>query len=108
MDINQENKSVNLEKLLTDLGNVEISSDNLLEVCLKGMKIVEGFPKLKGEEKKKLVIQSIEVLLQKSGVDNNLASLLPYFIDNIISVEKGELKISAEKTVLGCLKFCCK
>jgi hypothetical protein len=81
----------------------DLSALNIVNVCISAMQIVESFPKMKGNEKKQLVLAAIEKLIQKYGQDNALLSLLPSFIDEAIQIEKGKVVISVDK---GCLSKC--
>jgi hypothetical protein len=81
----------------------DISTFNILSVCISAMQIVEGFPKMKGQEKKDLVIAAIKKLIEKYGQDSALLSIVPTFIDQAIQIEKGKVVISIDK---GCLSKC--
>jgi replicative superfamily II helicase len=98
----------NLQKILNEFENTELSLLNIMDTLLKLMKKVETISNLKGEEKKRLVLEAIEFLLKKSKLDETFLKVLPDLIDSIISVEKGEIKIkeSISKNFLCCFKGC--
>lgn len=104
------NENIELNKIIDEISKIEITPLNILNVCLVAMKKVETFPKLKGEEKKKLVLKAIEIVIEKTNLDNSVLNFIPSFIDNIISVEKGELKIKEKitKSLCCCFDLCIK
>lgn len=85
----------------------KVTPVNILLVCLTSMQLVEKFPNMKGSEKKDLVIKAIETVIGKTNSDASLTGILPSFIDNMISVEKGKITISVdpEETISCCLQF---
>lgn len=92
------------------LSGDKLSFNNILPVCLSAMQFVERLPGLKGPEKKAMVIRAIEIILEKTGLDSTLLGVIPSFIDNTISVEKGQVTISidTDKAVSSCLGLCGK
>ena len=104
-------KTSAIDTLVKEIENVSagrISVINILEVCLNAMKLVESFPNLKGIEKKNMVIKAFDIVMTKTGSDPILINLLSSFIDGVINVEKGNIKIrlDPESTVKCCLGIC--
>jgi hypothetical protein len=98
----------NLQKILTEFENTEISPLNIMDILLKLMKKAEVISNLKGEDKKRLVLEAVEFLLKKSNLEETFLKFLPNLIDSIISVEKGEIKIkeNISKKLLCCFSKC--
>lgn len=91
--------------------NIDLST--LIEATIELMKIVGQLKKLKGHEKKYLVTKILIYIVNESNieeyneiVDKILISVIPIMIDNLVSVEKGELKFNknAYKNCLLCTK----
>lgn len=86
--------------------NVKTITDAV--ICL--MKIIEEFSNLHGNEKKEMLIRTINKIIDDTNVgemdmilDNVLKNIIPIVIDRIVSIEKGELKIKKKYT---CFSFC--
>jgi hypothetical protein len=89
----------NVDSLVNAVGNMlgnekQINALNVATVCLNLMQIVERVPKLKGAEKKKLVLDTIEKFLTSSGGDLGLMAVVPSFMDSMVSIDKGTVTIS--------------
>jgi hypothetical protein len=88
----------------TMVGNEQITSFNILSICMSLMQIVEKYPNLQGHQKKELVLRALDVALSKKGGNNALMALIPSFIDNVISIDNDQVKISIDPAaVAGCL-----
>jgi hypothetical protein len=98
-------EDTNLDKLIKKTEETMSGEFSPITVCITAMKIVETFPNLKGSEKKHLVLKCVEVLIRKIGGSELVLDILPLMIDNIISVEKGELVIGNEKVTSCCLSL---
>ena len=94
----QENDIINFFK---DIENQSIDITNITEHVIRLMKIIETIDKIKGVDKKKLVIFIIKKIVDKNIDDNYEREILFYFIDNmlpnvidtIISIDKKEIVI---------------
>lgn len=79
------------------LGDDQVTVLNILTLCVNLMQIVEKYTRLKGAQKKELVIKALETLVLKKGGNNtNLMALIPSFIDNAVSISNGQLRISVK------------
>jgi hypothetical protein len=106
MENNLDKVVVEIEKILS---GQKLGLDNILSVCISAMKIVEGIPKLKGAEKKELVLKSIEIVMNRTDGDITLLTILSSFIDNAISIDRGQLKFNVKpKTIWNCCLGICK
>lgn len=83
----------------------EITVSNVLSVCVSLMQLVERYPKLKGSEKKDLVIRAIQLLIEKKGGDMSIMGMVPFFIDKAIAISNGELSIDVKSSCSDML--CC-
>lgn len=75
----------------------------LMDDIVKFMKLVEMHKDMTGIEKKSRVIDSVK--FRNEEADKALISAI---IDNLISVEKGEIKIHQVKQLTSSLLNCCK
>lgn len=96
----------NLDKLVEQTEKTLSGEGSPITICITAMKIVETFPNLKGSEKKTLVLDCVKNILQKIGANEIILEILPMVIDNLISVEKGELVIGNEKIETCCFSLC--
>ncbi len=93
-----------VEKLEQVIGDGELSADTILSLTITSMQLVEKVKGLKGQEKKDLVLNSLEKLIEKKGGDyKDVLKLIPKVIDNFISIENGEIKFTSRG-----LFPCCK
>ena len=92
LQYNVDSLVLSIEKMVGD--QKQINALNIATVCLNLMQLVEKAPNLKGSEKKKLVLDTIEKYLSTSGGDLGLLSVVPSFMDNMISLDKGTVTIS--------------
>jgi hypothetical protein len=94
-----ENK--NIEQIKKDLIEIVTQDKNkdLFSLIVSVMKVVEQIKGLKGIEKKELVLYSITTVL---GSDSGMTDLISSIIDNVISIDKGEIVINKKLK-----KFCC-
>ena len=86
----------------------DISAMNIFSITVNLMQLVEKYPKLSGPQKKSLVIQALEKVIKKHGADQALLSIVPAFIDQAISLDKGKVVINVEEAASGCFSLCCK
>jgi hypothetical protein len=98
----QENDIINFFK---DIESHSINISNITDYVISLMKIIETIDKVKGVDKKKLVIFIIKKIVDKNIDDNYEREILFYFIDNmlpnvidtIISIDKKKIIISVNK-----------
>jgi trans-2-enoyl-CoA reductase len=94
------------EKKFEEIKNnlIKIVTDNkdkdLFSLVISIMKVVEEIKGLKGLEKKDLVVYSISQVL---NADNDMKNLIESIIDNVISIDKGEIVINKKIKGLCCL-----
>ncbi len=85
--------------LIEKYSKYALNISSIISFTIKLMEEIERYKDLKGEEKKKLVIEILEELIYKNGNDvNNLARLLSYVIPNVIDKiilgTQGKLKLN--------------
>jgi hypothetical protein len=91
----------------------KLTPTNVVIILVELMKIVDGYPELKGAQKKQVLLEAINMLIddQHDNVEdsNNLKMIvkmtLPAVIDVAVSIDKKQLKIKAKKfyrNLLGC------
>ena len=100
--------SKSLESTIKDL-----SLDNIVDLVPQLIKSVEKYKDLKGVEKKQLVIELIKHFIditdgfgEDAIIDPILKQLVPSIIDNLIKVDKKELKL--KKKLPPCLRILAK
>ena len=98
-----------LSDIIASKGNINMS--NIIEIATKLMQLVETYPKLKGDQKKTLVIECVKQFVKSNfPVDNEEATLnfidlfLPSVIDIIISIDNSDIKIGVKKCFISCCK----
>lgn len=108
-----------IEKLYTRLVlemNYELSPSNITIYLVNLMQLTESITLLKGQDKKRLVIQVMEYLIMEQIRDDNeykdqlslLVKLtLPELIDTIVSIDRKELKIKIKKGTKQIFGNCC-
>lgn len=93
-----------VEKLEKVVGDGELSADVILSLTITSMQLVEKVKNLKGQEKKDLVLNSLEKLIEKKGGDyKEILKFIPKVIDNFIGIENGEIKFTS-KGLFPCCK----
>ena len=99
------------KKLMTKM-DFELSPENITTYLVTLMQLVESITTLKGQDKKNLVIQTMEFLIIERIADDNVyrqqLSLLvkltiPELIDTIVSIDRKELKIKIKNIFSNCL-----
>lgn len=109
--ITDDKNSTIVDSLISNIESMihgEINTLNIFTITINLMQLVEKYPKMKGPEKKGLVILVIQKLIKKYASDEALLSLIPPFIDNVISVDKGKISINIEEAATSCFSLCCK
>jgi len=76
---------------------------NITMALLSTMQIIERFPKLKGKEKKEIVLHAIRKYVNHHPSSNSVdLNLIPSMIDTMVSLDKGEITIKINTE--SCLK----
>jgi len=96
------------------VGEKELTTENTMFIVAKLMQLVEKYPELHGEEKKKLIIYVIRLFAVDHLEGNTdlqvltfIDTMLPSVIDTIVSVDRKKLIIKIKKGVksfLSCFK----
>lgn len=99
------------KKLMTKM-DFELSPENITTYLVTLMQLVESITTLKGQDKKNLVIQTMEFLIIERIADDNVyrqqLSLLvkltiPELIDTIVSIDRKKMKIKIKNIFSNCL-----
>jgi hypothetical protein len=91
----------NLESIYTG----ELSPLNIVAVATTAMQVVEKIPKLKGGQKKALVLSVIHKLAEKNNVDKSLLAIIPDVIDMAIAIQNG-VTVIAPQVSKCCFSLC--
>jgi len=90
-----------LDKLVDEISGMvaeeQVTTLNVLSICIHLMQIVERYPNLSGPEKKDLVIRVLTKVITDKGGDMAIMALVPSFIDSAISIEKDKIHISIDR-----------
>jgi hypothetical protein len=97
------------------IGNGKISVANITSITINLMQIVDKYKNVKGLEKKKIVLDVLNRIVDDTIDDKAeeqqlkllLAISVPVLIDTFIAIDKGELAIKTKKAVIK-LFTCCK
>ena len=108
LDLNQINS---LYDSLKDIVNgSDITTDSIVDITINLMQIVEKYPKIKGFQKKSLVLHVLKKFINEhlDGKNSELILsfvniILPSIIDSIIAVDGKKIVIHARSL----FKFCC-
>lgn len=110
-----ETTNVNLLKTIDKIDSLindqkEINRENICQILIFTMQFVETFPDLTGNDKKHIVFQAFEKVLEKTQGDNTLLLLLPNMIDSMINLDKGNVSIHLSPQTISCCMsiFACK
>lgn len=80
----------------------EVTFGNVLSICLSLMQLVERYPKMKGSEKKDLVIRGVRHIISKNGGNEVIMGVIPVFIDKAVSINNGEISLNVPKNFFSC------
>ena len=102
-----------ISKLLED-SIKDLSLDNIIDLVPQLIKCVDKYKKLKGIEKKQLVIELINHFIDITDgfgddaiIDPILKKIVPSVIDNLIKVDKKQLKLKKKLPLcLNLLRKC--
>lgn len=93
------------------VANKKVDANSILNVTLSAMLFVESYKTVTGEQKKEMVLQAIERVVNeipnlepetRANLNLVMKLTLPGFIDNIIKVNNGELSVINNE----CMKKC--
>jgi wobble nucleotide-excising tRNase len=103
----------NIYKSLYDIiQNEKITTDNIIVITTRLMKIVEQYSDLNGSKKKVIVIRVMKRIVRDTleGESDSLISFidmfLPSIIDTLIAVDKKELVFKIVKKLKICFPWC--
>ena len=106
-----------IEKISEDIKDSieDFSLDKVVDIIPHLIKCVEKYKSLMGSEKKKLVIEIVKHFIDKTDgfgddkvVDPILKSIVPSVIDNLIKVDKKQLKLKQKDSCVKKLLLCIK
>ena len=86
----------------------QITTLNVLSICISLMQITERYKGITGEQKKKIVLRVISNYLSEQNGDQSLLGILPDFINTAVSLDKGQVTISmsVDELTSCCLGLC--
>ena len=92
----------------------DISAEKIVDILPKIIAFVQKFKKLSGDQKKALIIQILNVIIDKTDgpgddevFDPILKRLVPILIDTFIKIENKELKFKPPGCIGKCFTKCC-
>jgi len=92
----------------------DISAEKIVDILPKIIAYVQKFKKLSGDQKKALIIQILNVIIDKTDgpgddevFDPILKRLVPVLIDTFIKIDNKELKFKPPGFLGRCLTKCC-
>ena len=113
---NLTERAQNVLSELEDMGVLAngITLQNVIEVAVSAMEIVDDFDDLKGAAKKQLVLNVLDLAIEKYVVDSDLVdnlkttieSVVSMSIDKIIDASLNKLKVNAVKVADNLLTKC--
>jgi hypothetical protein len=90
----------------------EVSWATLPLVIVRAMEQAETYKKMSGAEKRQLVIESVNLLIERLGKNTELEvadpifkALVPVLIDQLVTATKDGLQVNAR--VKTCFSWCC-
>jgi hypothetical protein len=91
-----------------------ISAEKIVDILPKIIAYVQKFKKLSGDQKKALIIQILNIIIDKTDgpgddavFDPILKRLVPVLIDTFIKIENKELKFKPPGCLGRCFTKCC-
>lgn len=95
------------------VGGEKINTTNVVIIATNLIQIVEKYPKLKGHQKKMLILQVLKKFVEdhleneeEKVVLTFIDLFLPSVIDTIISVDKKEISVKIKKGLKTCFPYC--
>jgi len=76
------------------------STTMIISAVSQGVLYLASIPGMPGEEKKKVLIDALDYLLDELGVDNAISDLVPVIVDNLVLL--GKAKFPNQKCKLCC------
>ena len=103
------------EDLKEILAGTKLNSSNIVAILVNLMQLVENYPKLRGQQKKQVILYAINMLIddQNDNVEDTatlkllVQSTLPSVIDTIISIDKKQLQIKVKQLSKFIFSLCC-
>jgi hypothetical protein len=105
------NNAVNImvENIKKSLNGGLLSPSSLVPILVNLMKIIEGFPQLKGVQKKDVILKAFKNFVaqnlsegEKQNIEPLIDLTLPTLIDTLVSVDKREMQIKIKKLISKC------
>ena len=90
-----------------------IDYDTLVDAVVLAVKILSADKKTPGQQKKKLVVQAIHLLVDETDagalelLDPVIKSMAPAIVDNLIDVEKGKIRLNKRGSCIWKYLCCC-
>ena len=90
-----------------------IDYDTMVDAIVLAVKIISADRKTPGQQKKKLVVQAIHLLVDETDagaleiLDPVIKSMAPTLVDNLIDVEKGKIRLNKRGSCLWKYLCCC-
>ena len=102
------------QELKKVLGGEKLTPSNVTIILVSMMQVVEGYTDLKGPQKKAVILDAINHLIDDQVQDPNdknvlqilVRATLPTVIDTLVSIDRRELSIKVKK-VFNCILKCC-
>mgnify|MGYP004001036451 CR=1 FL=1 len=103
------------EALKEILAGAKLNSSNIVTILVNLMQIVDKYPKLKGPQKKQVILAAFNMLIddQNDNVEDaaNLKLLvqmtLPSVIDTIVSIDTKQVQIKLKQAGKFIFSLCC-
>ena len=103
------------EELKEILAGAKLNSSNIMVILVNLMQLVEKYPKLKGPQKKEVILATFNMLIddQNDNVEDaaNLKLLvqmtLPSVIDTIVSIDTKQVQIKLKQASKFIFSLCC-
>ena len=119
MDDNIKKVSDHIEDLILNLASDKLNASKLFSLTIQLIEYLEDeYPSLKGDEKKKLLIEAFKDILSvtshpslspdiKKGISTFVEDDLDTVIDSVIQVSRGDFRIN-EQQINFVMKYCIK
>ena len=103
------------EDLKTILAGTKLNSSNIVAILVNLMQLVEKYPQLHGQQKKQVILYSINMLIddQNDNVEDTatlkllVQSTLPSIIDTLVSIDKKQIQIKIKQISTFVFSLCC-
>jgi hypothetical protein len=99
------------DRVKLQIKNKQANTELIIQCCVYAMALVEQQADLSGKDKKAIVLQVCQMLVDEARVDNAtkvalqllVSTTLPHMIDQMISVANGETKLLQSKCTSCCV-----